>query len=131
MATTKKRVFISFDYDNDQDTKVMLAGQADFPDSPFDFKDASVKDHLPGDWKEKVRRRMDNIDVVIVLCGEHTHKAKGVADELTIAQETNTPYFHLKAYSDKTCTQPSSAKSGDKLYSWTWPNLKALIDGGR
>lgn len=128
---TKKRVFISFDYDHDEGAKIMLAGQAKLPDSPFDFTDASVKDHLPGDWKDKVRRRMDNIDVVIVLCGEYTHKACGVAAELTIAQEKTKSYFHLAAYPDKTCTKPSSAKHGDKLYKWSWDNLKALIGGGR
>lgn len=128
---TKKRVFISFDYDHDEGAKIMLAGQAKLPDSPFDFTDASVKDHLTGDWKDKIRRRMGNIDVVIVLCGEYTHKASGVAAELTIAQEKDMPYFHLAAYSDKTCTKPSSAKSGDKIYKWTWDNLKKLINGGR
>src|SRR5512143_4104454 len=97
---TKKRVFISFDFDHDEGAKTMLAGQAKLPDSPFDFKDASVKEHLTGDWKDKVERRMDNIDVVIVLCGEHTHKASGVAAELTIAQDEKKPYFLLAAYSD-------------------------------
>lgn len=129
--TTKKRVFISFDIDHDEGAKIMLAGQAKLPDSPFDFKDASVKEHLTGDWKEKVRRRMDNIDVVIVLCGEHTHQSSGVATELTIAQEKDVEYFLLSAYSDKTCTKPTSGKSSDKVYKWTWPNLKELIGGGR
>src|SRR5882672_964473 len=110
----KKRVFISFDIDYDEGAKIMLAGQAKLPDSPFDFKDASVKDHLPGDWKEKVRRRMDNVDVVIVLCGQYTHKANGVAAELTIAQEKDKPYFLLAAYADKNCTKPTSANSSDK-----------------
>jgi hypothetical protein len=128
---TKKRVFISFDFDHDDGTKIMLAGQAKLADSPFDFIDASVKEPLSGDWKEKVRRRMDNIDIVIVLCGEHTHNASGVATELTIAREENKPYFLLAAYSDKTCTKPTSAQSDDKVYTWTWPNLKALIDGRR
>jgi hypothetical protein len=127
----KKRVFISFDYDHDEGAKTMLAGQAKLPDSPFDFTDASVKEHLTGDWKEKVRRRMDNIDVVIVLCGQHTHTAKGVAAELTIAQEKKKSYFLLAAYSDKTCTKPTSAQMGDKVYKWTWENLKTLISGGR
>lgn len=127
----KKRVFISFDYDHDEGAKIMLAGQAKLPDSPFDFTDASVSDHLTGDWKDKVRRRMDNIDVVIVLCGENTHTASGVAAELTIAQEKGKSYFLLAAYSDKDCTKPSSAKSGDKVYQWTWDNLKKLIGGGR
>ena len=127
----KKRAFISFDYDHDEGAKTMLAGQAKLADSPFEFTDASVKEHLTGDWKDKVRRRMDNIDVVIVLCGEYTNKASGVSAELTIAQGKEKPYFLLAAYSDKTCTKPTSAKSGDKVYKWTWPNLKTLIDGGR
>lgn len=126
-----KRAFISFDYDNDEGAKNMLAGQAAHPDTPFDFKDASVKDHLTGDWKNKVRSRMDSIDVVIVLCGEHTHLAKGVAAELEIAREKGKDYFLLQAYSDRTCTAPTSAQPGDKLYSWTWDNLKKLIGGAR
>ena len=128
---TKKRAFISFDYDNDEGAKKMLVGQALYEDSPFEFKDASVKEHLTGDWKEKVRRRMDNVDIVIVLCGEKTHTAKGVAAELEIVQEKKKDYFLLSAYSDKTCTKPTSAKTTDKLYQWTWANLKALIAGGR
>ncbi len=127
----KKRAFISFDIDHDEGTKIMLAGQAKHPDSPFDFTDASVKEPLTGDWKDKVRRRMDNVDVVIVLCGEHTHMANGVATEVTIAQEKCKVYFLLAAYADKTCRRPTSARSDDKMYKWTWDNLKALIGGAR
>ena len=127
----KKRAFISFDYDHDEGAKTMLAGQAKLPDSPFDFTDASVKDDLTGDWKEKVRRRMDTIDVVIVLCGEWTHTAKGVAEELTIAREKFKDYFLLAAYADKNCTKPTTAQASEKVYKWTWDNLKALTGGAR
>jgi hypothetical protein len=127
----QKRAFISFDIDNDLVTKTMLAGQAKLPDSPFEFKDNSVKEHLTGDWKEKVRRRMDNVDVVIVLCGTRTHTATGVAAELKIAKEESKPYFLLAAYSDKQCVKPTNAGSNDKLYKWDWANLKKLISGAR
>ena len=127
----KQRIFISFDYDHDDDIKILLAGQAKLPDSPFDFTDASVKEHLTGDWKEKVKRRLQNCDQVIVLCGTSTNTAKGVAAELEIAQELEIPYFHLRGWSDKDCTWPTSAKADDKMYKWTWDNLKVLIDGGR
>lgn len=127
----KQRVFISFDYDHDNDIKVMLAGQALLPDSPFEFKDASVREALIGDWKEKVKRRLQNCDQVIVLCGTSTHTATGVSAELKIAQELEIPYFLLKGRSDKTCYKPTAALSTDKMYNWTWPNLKSLINGGR
>ena len=128
---TRKRAFISFDYDNDEGAKIMLAGQAKHADSPFDFKDASVTEHLTGDWKEKVKRRMDNVDVVIVLCGSKTDKAAGVSAELTIAKEKGKEYFLLAAYSDKACVKPTAASANDKLYKWNWDNLKTLVGGGR
>lgn len=127
----KQRVFISFDYDHDEDIKIMLAGQAKLTDSPFDFTDASVKDHLTGDWKAKVKRRLANCDQMIVLCGQLTHTAKGVSAELEIAQELRMPYFLLKGRANKDCYKPTAAKSTDSLYNWTWDNLKALIGGAR
>ena len=127
----KQRVFISFDYDNDSDIKVMLAGQAKLEDSPFDFTDASVKEHLTGDWKEKVKQRLKICDQVIVLCGTNTNKATGVAAEVSIAQELKVPYFLLNGRADKTCYKPSTALSTDKIYNWTWDNLKLLIGGSR
>lgn len=129
--TAKKKAFISFDFDHDEDIKILLAEQARLPDSPFEITDASVREPLTGDWENKVRRRMDDIDVVIVMCGEHAYLAKGVAAELTIAQEKNKPYFLLTAYAHRTCTRPTSAMSSDKVYEWTWDNLKTLIGGWR
>ena len=126
-----KRAFISFDYDHDEDLRNLLAGQAKHPDSPFEVKDRSIKQPLTGDWREKVRRRMDNIDVVIVICGEYTHTAAGVAAELTIAREAGKPYSLLWGRSDKTCTKPKTALHSDKIYKWTWDNLKQLIGGAR
>jgi len=53
MPIAKKRVFISFDVDNDEGAKTMLAGQAKHEDSPFDFKDASVKSIFQGTGRKK------------------------------------------------------------------------------
>jgi hypothetical protein len=127
----RKRAFISFDFDHDEGAKIMLAGQARHPDSPFDFSDSSIREHLTGDWKEKVRRRMANIDLMIVLCGEWTHNARGVAAELEIARERNKQYFLMAAYGDRNCSKPTSALPSDKVYKWTWDNLKALVGGAR
>jgi hypothetical protein len=126
-----KRAFISFDFDHDEDLRNLLAGQAKHPDSPFEIKDRSLKEPLTGDWKEKVRRRMSNVDLVIVICGEYTHTAAGVSAELAIARETIRPYFLLWGRNGKTCTKPTTALATDKVYEWTWDNLKALIGGAR
>ena len=125
----KKRVLISFDYDNDRTIKEFLVGQAKLADSPFEIADWSAKEHLTGDWKEKVRRRISQVDQVIVLCGQYN--PTGVNVEIKITQEENKPYFLLKGYKDKSCKKPTNAKSTDKIYTWTWDNLKLLINGNR
>jgi hypothetical protein len=126
-----KRAFISFDYDHDEDLRNLLAGQAKHPDTPFDLSDWSVKEYLIGDWKEKVRNRIRRTDLTIVICGQYTYMATGVAAELSISREEWKPYFLLWGRSDKTCTKPSSALVTDKIYNWTWDNLRALIGGQR
>lgn len=128
---TKKRAFISFDYDHDEDLRVLLVGQARHPDTPFDLADWSVKEHISGDWKEKVRSRIRSVDVMIVICGEFTHQATGVSAELAIAREEKIPYFLLWGRKEKSCTKPAAAIPSDKIYSWTWENLGALTRGER
>lgn len=124
------RVFISFDYDHDDDLKVMLVGQAKNDDSPFAIADWSIKEPS-ADWKAKARARIRAVDQVAVICGEYTHTAAGVAAELSIAQEEKKAYFLLHGRKNKTCTKPTTARTTDKIYDWTWDNLKALIGGGR
>jgi hypothetical protein len=128
---TAKRAFISFDYDHDLDLKNLLVGQAKNEDSPFSIQDFSIKEAIAKDWKDKARTRIRGCDVVIVICGEHTNTATGVSAELQIAQEEKVSYFLLWGRSERTCVKPTAASSSDKIYKWTWDNLKALIHGNR
>jgi hypothetical protein len=125
------RVFTSFDYDHDAFLRTALVGQSKHDDTPFEICDWSVKEPFTGDWKKKVMERIKKCQQMIVICGEHTHTATGVSHELEIAQEEEMPYFLLKGYADKTCYKPTAAKASDKIYKWTWENLKTLIGGGR
>jgi len=125
----KVKAFISFDYDHDKGIKDLLVGQSKNPDTPFEIADWSVKEHLTGDWKEKVRSRIRKTDQVIILCGGYN--PSGVNAEIKLAQEEGIPYFLLKGYSNRACVKPSEAKSTDSIYNWTWENLKLLIGGAR
>lgn len=126
----KVRVFISFDYDYDLDLKTLLVGQAKNSDSPFEIADFSIKDPSP-DWKDKARQRIRRVSQVIVICGEHTDTATGVSEEIRIAQSESKPYFLLNGRADTTGKKPKAALTSDKIYKWTWDNLKKLIAGSR
>lgn len=125
-----KRVFISFDYDNDSTLKDFLVGQSRNSDSPFSIADWSIKQASPG-WEADARRRIRACDVVAVICGHNTNTATGVARELSIAQEEGIPYFLLAGYREGKSVKPTTAKPSDSTYNWTWDNLKILIGGGR
>ena len=124
---TVKRAFISFDFDHDEELRDSLIGQAKNPDSPFNIADWSVHERINSRWRKKVRSLIRKADLVIVICGEHTHDARGVAAEVTIAQEENKPYCLLKGRPDETCTKPQNARRKDKIHKWTWKNLTKLI----
>lgn len=129
MAT--KSAFISFDFDHDEDLRGNLVAQANKAESPFSITDWSVQEPITENWRKKVRDLISRTDLTIVICGEHTHDAAGVAAEVTIAREEGKPYFLLKGRRNKTCTKPKTALKDDKIYKWTWQNLKSLIDGAR
>lgn len=127
----KTRLFISFDFENDEDLRNLLVGQSKHPDSPFDIIDCSIKEPLTGDWKTKFRQRIRNVDTMAVICGVYTRNASGVNVEVRIAQEEQVPYFLLEGRSARSCFKPLTAHPGDKMYNWTWDNLKQLVRGLR
>lgn len=126
MAT--KSVFISFDFDHDNELRGSLVSQAKDQDSPFNITDWSLRKPITEKWKKKVRDIIRRTDLTIVICGEHTHDADGVEAEVTIVQKENKPYFLLKGRRHKTCKKPRSARREDTIHPWRWPTLKKLID---
>ena len=130
MATEKVPVYISFDYDHDSDLKTLLVGQAANEDSPFNIADWSIKEPS-SDWKDKARERIKRAEQMIVLCGEYTDTATGINAEIAIARDEAKPYFLLAGRASGKNKRPTAALSTDKLYDWTWDNLKLLIAGGR
>lgn len=125
------RLFISFDFDHDQDLRNLLVGQARNEDSPFEVADWSVNEAFEGDWQAKVRKRIRQVSQVAVVCGHHTSTATGVSAEVMIARDEDKPYFLLAGRSSGTNQRPSSALAADKVYEWTWENVKTLVAGGR
>ena len=122
------RVFTSFDFDHDEDLRMLLVGQSRNPRTPFTLADWSVKAPMSGDWKEKVRSRIRSVDTVLVICGEHTDAAAGVSAEVRIAREEGKPVFFLKGRANKVCKLPKAAQQTDRMLGWTWDGLAAMLN---
>lgn len=124
-----KRAYVAFDYD-DLDVKENLMAQSKLPECPFELTDASLHKAIPERWVAEARRLIGASDFVIVLCGEQTHQAKGVEIELQIAQETGKRYFLLRGSRKGNPTRPLNARATDKIWTFRWPTIKTLVDGG-
>ena len=126
--SARRRVFISFDFDHDEELRDALVAQAKNPGSPFEIVDYSVREPFESKWRDRVRSRIRKTDLTIVICGEHTHTAKGVAAELTITREEGKAYFLLRGRPGKTCTKPATTYRSDPIHKWTWEALTKLLD---
>lgn len=122
----KKKVFISFDFDNDKFLKDSVIGQAKLDDSPFEVSDHSLKEAAPEkDWLEKAQRAIARADIFIVMLGEKTRTASGVLKEVKIANELKKEKFQLIGY--KVGSEDWRVPDGGRVYRWTWDNLKTLL----
>ena len=72
----KKKVFVSFDFDNDKTVKDFIVGQAKNPDSPFEISDHSLKEAAPEkDWLARAQAAIARADVFIIMLGPKTKNA--------------------------------------------------------
>src|SRR3989339_1060852 len=128
-STNKKKVFISFDFDNDEFLRTSLIGQAKNDGSPFDMEDWSVKEPWnQSEWKEKCLSKIRRCDLMIVMVGEKTSTCSGVKAEIEMAKEAKIPVVGLRGYKDKKCPRPDALEG---YYVWTWDNVKSLVNGSR
>jgi predicted GTPase len=121
----KKRVFVSFDFDNDKVLKDFIIGQSRLTDSPFEVIDTSLKEAAPmKTWEDKARAAIKRSDIVVVMVGPKTHKAPGVLKEVGMAREEAIPIVQVIGYKDGNYTAVPNA---GRLYSWKWDNMKKLL----
>jgi hypothetical protein len=122
----KKKVFISFDFDNDKTLKEFLIGQSKLADSPFEVSDYSLKEAAPEqDWINKATAAIKRSDVFIVMLGKKTKTAPGVLKEVKVANELNKTKFQIIGYTDG--SEDWAVPDGGRTYKWNWDNLKKLL----
>jgi len=121
----KKKVFVSFDFDNDKSLKDLIVGQARLPDSPFEVIDTSLKEAAPmKTWEDKARVAIKRSEIVLVMVGSNTHKAPGVLKEVQMARDEKIPIVQMIGHKDGNYTAVPNA---GRLYAWNWDNLKNLL----
>lgn len=121
----KKRVYISFDYDNDKSLKDFVRGQANNRRAPFEIADWSMKEAAPErNWKRRARGRIKRSDMVMVVAGSRTQRAPGVREEVKMAREEGVKVVQIIGHKKKKCPRVPNA---GRRYRWTHENLKKIL----
>ena len=123
MATV--RVFVSFEYNKDKELHGSFFGQGK-DNSCYALRDYSLQEayHPAEDWVEKAENQIRKSDIVIVIVREDTHNARGVKEEVRIANELGKPIFQLI---------PQDGNYGrvcgaGELIEWKWKEIDGMIE---
>ena len=90
------RVFVSFEYDKDNNLKNSFLQQAK-ENTPHRVVNCSLNERYETDeWRGKAHNAIRDCDVVVVLIGEDTHNAPGVIVETDMARNFGKPIIQVR-----------------------------------
>lgn len=122
----KRRVFLSFDYEHDRKMKTMFAGQCANPEVPFEIVDCSLQEAAPeDDWIAHATEAIAASELVVVLVGRYTWRARGVLAEVRVARALGVPTAQVWAYKNQ---RGSLVKGAGRAYPWRWDKLSQLLE---
>lgn len=123
------RVFISFDFDNNETEKHLFVGQVKNSKTPFNIEDWSSKASLPqAQWERLIEDKINRSNMLLVLVGKNMSSASGVEKEITFAVKNDVPVFGV--YIDGagvSSSLPPSLPRG-RVIGWDWNNIANAID---
>ena len=118
------RIFVSFEFDKDNDLKNNFYEQAKNL-THHHVENSSLNESYPDQhWQQKARKAIEKCDVVIVLIGQDTHNAPGVETELEIASQLRKPIFQVRPQ-QRTYT---GVQSLGKPIPWLWKRINEKLD---
>jgi hypothetical protein len=120
---------VSFDFDHNQESKILFAGQADSKSpTPFTVEDWSSKTALPqAVWEQRIREKIARTNMLIVLVGRSMGGATGVAKEIAMAKALNVPVFGVYVDKASSASVLPAGLARNRVIQWTWPNVGAAI----
>lgn len=124
------RAFVSFDFDHNEPSRNLFAGQAkrDSP-TPFTVQDWSSRTTLPEPtWEREMKKRIAATHMCIVLVGKSMSSAIGVAAEIAMAKDQNVPIFGVYVDGAGALSTLPSGLARNRTVEWKWDKIAAMVD---
>ncbi len=129
MAPSRKtlRIFVSFEFDKDNDLKNNFYTQAE-EHTEHCIHDCSLREAYPTKkWVNKAWEAIRSCHAVIVLVGPDTHNAPGVETEVKLARGMGKPIFQVVPRGRTYQGVPSL----DEPIKWKWTRINRKLDAIR
>jgi len=130
MAT--KRVFISYDYDNDKNYKNLLVAWDKNKELDFSFYDASVTvaiDSNDADYtKSRIKPKIEASTHLLCIVGKQTHTSEWVDWEIRTAISLKKKLIGVKIEKDNTSPQSLLGGGATWALSFTFESIKKAVD---
>ena len=122
MATLN--IFVSFEFDKDEDLKNNLYRQAE-QRTHHRILNCSLNEAYPDEeWKNRAGEAIRECDVVLVLIGQDTHNAPGVIVETDMARSLGKPIIQIRPQG-----RPYQGLTRlDDPIAWRWKTINARLD---
>ena len=127
-----KKIFISYDYENDSNYKNLLVAWDKNKEFDFNFYDGSVTaaiDSNDADYiKRRIKEKIDASTHLLCIVGKHTSKSKWVDWEIRTAIALKKKLIGVKI--EKENTSPQSLLGGEATWalSFTFDSIKKAVD---
>lgn len=124
----KPRVFISFS-STDMGARDLLVRQSQFEKTPWTLEDGSL--HVPFDertWKREVKPMITSCDILLLLIGPRTCKAKGAIWEVECARAAGIPVIgmYIKPEGGKRGRVPE-CMANEQIINWKFDELQEVM----
>lgn len=122
------RVFISFDFDHNENQKKLFVGQSINSRTPFSIQDWSAKASMPqNQWETIVEDKIKKCNMLIVLVGKNMASAEGVKKEIQMAIRNNVPIFGVYVDDANPQSNLPTGLQRNRTIPWEWEKIASAI----
>jgi len=129
----KKKIFVSYDYDNDKHYKNLLLAWDKNREFDFGFSDqsadVSIQSTDAATIKRAISAKINAATYFLCIVGEKTNKSSWVAWEVEKAKELNKKLVAVKTSSGNTTPSKLLNAGTSWAISFTFDAIKKAIDG--
>ena len=121
------RIFVSFEFDKDNDLKNSFFRQAR-EQTQHRVRNCSLNQAYPDEaWKNKARQAIRECDVVLVLVGQDTHNAPGVLVETDMARSMKKPTIQVLSAKARRNNYKGAPHIEDRM-PWKWDVINRRLN---